>query len=68
MREGWVAADCEGRGTAPLQNATIPNSLPASPPTPTPPQVGAEMGCSNEVLTVVSMLSVPSVFFRPPDR
>ncbi len=26
------------------------------------------MGCSNEVLTVVSMLSVPSVFFRPPDR
>lgn len=31
-------------------------------------QVGAEMGCSNEVLTVVSMLSVPSVFFRPPDR
>lgn len=31
-------------------------------------QVGAQMGCSNEVLTVVSMLSVPSVFFRPPDR
>lgn len=31
-------------------------------------QVGAKMGCSNEVLTVVSMLSVPSVFFRPPDR
>jgi hypothetical protein len=33
-----------------------------------PVQVGAQMGCSNEVLTVVSMLSVPSVFFRPPDR
>ncbi|EFN50566.1 hypothetical protein CHLNCDRAFT_136277, partial [Chlorella variabilis] len=31
-------------------------------------RVGAQMGCSNEVLTVVSMLSVPSVFFRPPDR
>jgi HrpA-like RNA helicase len=29
---------------------------------------GAQLGCSNEVLTVVSMLSVPSVFFRPPDR
>ena len=25
-------------------------------------------GCSTEVLTVVSMLSVPSVFFRPKDR
>jgi pre-mRNA-splicing factor ATP-dependent RNA helicase DHX38/PRP16 len=30
--------------------------------------MGAQLGCSNEVLTVVSMLSVPSVFFRPPDR
>ncbi|GIL69699.1 hypothetical protein Vretifemale_520, partial [Volvox reticuliferus] len=29
---------------------------------------GAQMGCSNEVLTIVSMLSVPPVFFRPPDR
>eukprot|EP00882_Tetradesmus_deserticola_P004928 GHRQ01005192.1.p1 GENE.GHRQ01005192.1~~GHRQ01005192.1.p1 ORF type:complete len:636 (+),score=353.65 GHRQ01005192.1:179-1909(+) len=29
---------------------------------------GAAMGCSAEALTVVSMLSVPSVFFRPPDR
>ena len=25
---------------------------------------GAELGCSNELLTIVSMLSVPSVFFR----
>jgi pre-mRNA-splicing factor ATP-dependent RNA helicase DHX38/PRP16 len=25
---------------------------------------GADLGCSNEVLTIVSMLSVPSVFFR----
>lgn len=29
---------------------------------------GAELGCSDEVLTIVSMLSVPSIFFRPPDR
>ena len=27
-----------------------------------------ETGCSNEILTVVSMLSVPSVWFRPKDR
>jgi pre-mRNA-splicing factor ATP-dependent RNA helicase DHX38/PRP16 len=25
-------------------------------------------GCSSEVLTIVSMLSIPSVFFRPKDR
>ncbi|KAF3788484.1 Pre-mRNA-splicing factor ATP-dependent RNA helicase [Nymphaea thermarum] len=29
---------------------------------------GDELECINEVLTIVSMLSVPSVFFRPKDR
>ncbi len=38
------------------------------PPHPQHTQSGAEHGCSNEVLTIVSMLSVPTVFFRPPDR
>lgn len=26
------------------------------------------MGCSTEILTIVSMLSVPSLFFRPRNR
>ncbi|EGT33582.1 CBN-MOG-1 protein [Caenorhabditis brenneri] len=30
--------------------------------------VSAEMGCSDEVLTIVSMLSVPAIFFRPKGR
>uniref|UniRef100_A0ACD5VA63 Uncharacterized protein n=1 Tax=Avena sativa TaxID=4498 RepID=A0ACD5VA63_AVESA len=30
--------------------------------------MGKELGCVDEVLTIVSMLSVPSVFFRPKDR
>uniref|UniRef100_A0ACD5ZA25 Uncharacterized protein n=1 Tax=Avena sativa TaxID=4498 RepID=A0ACD5ZA25_AVESA len=30
--------------------------------------MGKELGCVEEVLTIVSMLSVPSVFFRPKDR
>ncbi|TPX50854.1 hypothetical protein SeLEV6574_g00656 [Synchytrium endobioticum] len=30
--------------------------------------VSVELGCSAEVLTVVSMLSVPSVFYRPKER
>ncbi|CAD7701175.1 unnamed protein product [Ostreobium quekettii] len=29
---------------------------------------GSDLGCGEEVLTIVSMLSVPSVFFRPADR
>ena len=27
-----------------------------------------ELGCTNEILIIVSMLSVPNVFFRPKDR
>lgn len=27
-----------------------------------------DMGCSDEVLTIVSMLSVPAIFFRPKGR
>ncbi|KAI8103676.1 hypothetical protein M9435_005010 [Picochlorum sp. BPE23] len=42
--------------------------FPLDPPLAKMLLVGEEMGCSNEVLTIVSMLSVPSVFFRPPDR
>ncbi|CAD5218685.1 unnamed protein product [Bursaphelenchus okinawaensis] len=30
--------------------------------------VSEEMGCSTEILTIVSMLSVPSLFFRPKGR
>jgi pre-mRNA-splicing factor ATP-dependent RNA helicase DHX38/PRP16 len=42
--------------------------FPLDPPLAKMLLIGEEMGCSNEVLTIVSMLSVPSVFFRPPDR
>ncbi|EOQ99253.1 Pre-mRNA-splicing factor ATP-dependent RNA helicase PRP16 [Wallemia ichthyophaga EXF-994] len=30
--------------------------------------ISVEYGCSQEVLTIVSMLSVPSVFYRPKER
>jgi pre-mRNA-splicing factor ATP-dependent RNA helicase DHX38/PRP16 len=30
--------------------------------------VSVELGCSSEMLTIVSMLSVPSVFYRPKER
>ena len=30
--------------------------------------VSVDMGCSDEVLTIVSMLSVPSIFYRPKNR
>jgi hypothetical protein len=47
--------------------AILPPPVPPSFPT-FPPASSEELGCTNEVATVVSMLSVPSVFFRPKDR
>ncbi|KAL6186353.1 hypothetical protein ACLB2K_042473 [Fragaria x ananassa] len=42
--------------------------FPLDPPLAKMLLMGAELGCLDEVLTIVSMLSVPSVFFRPKDR
>ena len=42
--------------------------FPLDPPLAKMLLIGSKLGCANEVLTIVSMLSVPSVFFRPPER
>ncbi|WCJ19134.1 RNA helicase family protein [Euphorbia peplus] len=42
--------------------------FPLDPPLAKMLLIGEQLECINEVLTIVSMLSVPSVFFRPKDR
>ncbi|KAL6198712.1 hypothetical protein ACLB2K_028501 [Fragaria x ananassa] len=42
--------------------------FPLDPPLAKLLLMGEELGCVDEILTIVSMLSVPSVFFRPKDR
>ncbi|XP_010549285.1 PREDICTED: pre-mRNA-splicing factor ATP-dependent RNA helicase DEAH7 isoform X2 [Tarenaya hassleriana] len=42
--------------------------FPLDPPLAKMLLMGDQLGCIDEVLTIVSMLSVPSVFFRPKDR
>lgn len=42
--------------------------FPLDPPLAKMLLMGDKLGCLDEVLTIVSMLSVPSVFFRPKDR
>merc|ERR1719277_1768271 len=42
--------------------------FPLDPPLSKMLITAAELECSAEVMTVVSMLSVPSIFFRPKDR
>ncbi|KAI3919309.1 hypothetical protein MKW98_030445 [Papaver atlanticum] len=42
--------------------------FPLDPPLAKMLLIGYQLGCLNEVLTIVSMLSVTNVFFRPKDR
>eukprot|EP00252_Welwitschia_mirabilis_P020288 TRINITY_DN4939_c0_g2_i1.p1 TRINITY_DN4939_c0_g2~~TRINITY_DN4939_c0_g2_i1.p1 ORF type:complete len:1316 (-),score=327.22 TRINITY_DN4939_c0_g2_i1:168-4115(-) len=67
MYQLWVlgALDNVGRLTA-LGRKMV--EFPLDPPLAKMLLMGEQLGCVNEVLTIVSMLSVPSVFFRPKDR
>eukprot|EP01018_Ginkgo_biloba_P028657 Gb_13411 [translate_table: standard] len=67
MYQLWVlgALDNVGRLTT-LGRKMV--EFPLDPPLAKMLLIGEQLGCVNEVLTIVSMLSVPSVFFRPKDR
>ncbi|KAJ7550282.1 hypothetical protein O6H91_07G092200 [Diphasiastrum complanatum] len=67
MYQLWVlgALDNVGRLTS-LGRKMV--EFPLDPPLAKMLLSGDELHCVNEVLTIVSMLSVPSVFFRPKDR
>ena len=42
--------------------------FPLDPPLSRMLVASGDFGCSQEILTIVSMLSVPNVFYRPPDK
>ena len=42
--------------------------FPLDPPLARMVLAADDLNCTEEVLTVVSMLSIPSIFFRPKDR
>ncbi|KAK9816661.1 hypothetical protein WJX72_003431 [[Myrmecia] bisecta] len=67
MYQLWVLGALDNTGElTPLGRKMV--EFPLDPPLAKMLLVGSQLGCANEVLTVVSMLSVPGVFFRPPDR
>ncbi|KAL1223267.1 Pre-mRNA-splicing factor ATP-dependent RNA helicase DEAH7 [Cardamine amara subsp. amara] len=51
-----------------MMNMMMMVEFPLDPPLAKILLMGERLDCINEVLTIVSMLSVPSVFFRPKDR
>ncbi|CAH0398585.1 unnamed protein product [Chilo suppressalis] len=67
MYQLWILGALDGTGAlTPLGRQMA--EFPLDPPQCHMLIVSAEMGCSAEVLIIVSMLSVPSVFYRPQGR
>ncbi|KPJ02156.1 hypothetical protein RR46_03431 [Papilio xuthus] len=67
MYQLWILGALDGTGElTPLGRQMA--EFPLDPPQCHMLIVSAEMGCSAEVLIIVSMLSVPSVFYRPQGR
>ena len=64
MYQLWILGALDNTGAlTPLGKKMV--EFPLDPPLAKMLLTAEELGCSNEVLTIVSMLSVPSVFFRP---
>ncbi len=67
MYQLWVLGALDNVGNlTPLGRKMV--EFPLDPPLAKMLIVAEELGCTSEVATVVSMLSVPTVFFRPKDR
>lgn len=67
MYQLWILGALDNTGAlTPLGRKMV--EFPIDPPLAKMLIVSEELGCSAEVLIVVSMLSAPPVFFRPKDR
>eukprot|EP00004_Rigifila_ramosa_P027499 TRINITY_DN899_c0_g2_i1.p1 TRINITY_DN899_c0_g2~~TRINITY_DN899_c0_g2_i1.p1 ORF type:complete len:1026 (+),score=231.74 TRINITY_DN899_c0_g2_i1:1-3078(+) len=67
MYQLWVLGALDNTGDlTPLGRKMV--EFPLDPPLCKMLIVAEDMGCTAEILTIVSMLSVPSPFFRPKDK
>ena len=67
MYQLWILGALDDLGELTALGRTMVE-FPLDPPLSKMLIISGEYGCSQEVLTVVSMLSVPSIFFRPKGR
>ena len=67
MYQLWILGALDNTGNLTELGRTMVE-FPLDPPLSKMLIVSAQLGCSSEILTIVSMLSVPSIFFRPKDR
>ncbi|KAJ5075069.1 pre-mRNA-splicing factor atp-dependent RNA helicase prp16 [Anaeramoeba ignava] len=67
MYQLWILGALDNTGDLTELGAKMVE-FPLDPPLSKMLIKSVELGCSAEILTIVSMLSVPSIFFRPKDR
>nr|XP_039250693.1 pre-mRNA-splicing factor ATP-dependent RNA helicase PRP16-like [Styela clava] len=67
MYQLWILGALDNTGALTTCGRTMVE-FPLDPPLSKMLIVSCEMGCSAEVLIIVSMLSVPSIFYRPKGR
>jgi pre-mRNA-splicing factor ATP-dependent RNA helicase DHX38/PRP16 len=67
MYQLWVLGALDATGALTALGAKMVE-FPVDPPLAKMLLMGERLGCSNEVVTIVAMISVPSPFFRPKDR
>jgi pre-mRNA-splicing factor ATP-dependent RNA helicase DHX38/PRP16 len=67
LRQLWALGALDGAGRLSACGRHMAE-FPLDPPLARLLLAGAKLGCAADAATVVSMLSVPAVFFRPPDR
>lgn len=67
MYQLWVLGALDNTGNlTPLGRKMV--EFPLDPPLSKMLIIAEQLGCTAEIVTIVSMLSVPTVFFRPKDR
>eukprot|EP01027_Heterolobosea_sp_BB2_P016499 GEZU01023493.1.p1 GENE.GEZU01023493.1~~GEZU01023493.1.p1 ORF type:complete len:1007 (+),score=333.73 GEZU01023493.1:292-3021(+) len=67
MYQLWVLDALNGKGELTKLGRKMVE-FPLDPPLSKILVISHELGCSDEVLTIVSCLSVPAIFYRPRDR
>ena len=67
LRQLWALGALDGAGRLTASGRHMAE-FPLDPALARLLLAGARLGCAADAATVVSMLSVPAVFFRPPDR
>jgi len=67
MYQLWVLGALDNTGEL-TETGKKMNEFPCDPSLSKMLIMSEELGCTSEILTIVSMLSVPSVFYRPKER